>query len=70
MTMSRNAINCVGQVNTDSLLGADNIAPATPIRHGAPFRLMGLGIFTAFERSRELRRRIKFAAQAQSARLG
>jgi len=68
--MSRNAFNFVGHVNTVSLLGSDNTAPATPISHGAPFRLMGLGIFTAFERSRELRRRIKFAAQAQSARLG
>ena len=70
MIMSRKAINFVGKVNSDSLLGADNIAPATPILHGAPFRLMGLGIFTAFERSRELRRGIKFAAQTQSARLG
>jgi hypothetical protein len=36
----------------------------------APSRTDGFGFLAAFVRSRELRRRIKFAAQTQALRLG
>jgi hypothetical protein len=68
--MSRNGLNSTLLSGNVSMLGDDAIglvAPASPV---APSQPPGLGILAAFVRSRELRRRIKFAAQAQSPPLG
>jgi hypothetical protein len=70
MTMSRNGLNPSLLSSNVSMLGDEAIglvAPASPV---VPSQPLGLGILAAFVRSRELRRRIKFAAQAQSPRLG
>jgi hypothetical protein len=68
--MSRNGLNPSLLSSNGSILGDDAIGLVAPARPVAPSQPLGLGIFTAFVRSRELRRRIKFAAQAQSPRLG
>jgi hypothetical protein len=68
--MSRNGLNPSLLSGNVSMLGYDAIGLVTPARPVAPSQPLGLGILAAFVRSRELRRRIKFAAQAQSARLG
>ena len=68
--MSRNALNASLLSSNGSMLGDDAnglIAPARPVADSRP---LGLGILAAFVRSRELRRRIKFAAQSQAPRLG
>ena len=70
MTMYHNGINVSPFTSNDSMLGAEAIAPATHARPATTSRPLGFSILAAFVRSRELRRRIKFAAQAQSARLG
>jgi hypothetical protein len=69
MTMYHNGINVSPLSSNDLMLGAKSIAPATHARLATTPRPLGFGILAAFVRSRELRRRIKFAAQAQSARL-
>jgi len=68
--MSRNGLNPSLLSCNGSMLGDDSIGLITPDRPVAPSQPLGLGILAAFVRSRELRRRIKFAAQAQSPRLG
>jgi hypothetical protein len=70
MTMYQNGINVSPLSSNGSMLGTGAIAPAAHARLATPSRPLGFGILAAFVRSRELRRRIKFAAQAQSARLG
>jgi hypothetical protein len=70
MTMSRNGLNPSLLSSNVSMLGDDAIGLVTPDRPAAPSQTLGFGILAAFVRSRELRRRIKFAAQAQSPRLG
>ena len=70
MTMSRDGLNLSVVSSNVSVLGDDAIGLVTPARPVAPSQPLGIGILGAFIRSRELRRRIKFAAQAQSARLG
>jgi len=70
MIMSRNGLNPSLLSSIGSMLGDDSIGLITPDRPVAPSQPLGLGILAAFVRSRELRRRIKFAAQAQSPRLG
>jgi hypothetical protein len=70
MIMSRNGVNPSLLSSNGSMLGDDSIGLITPDRPVAPSQPLGLGILAAFVRSRELRRRIKFAAQAQSPRLG
>ena len=68
--MPRNGLNLGLPAGNMSLLDADAIAPAAPVRPVSQSRNLGMGIFAAFVRSRELRRRIKFAAQSQATRLG
>jgi hypothetical protein len=58
----------LGQLANDVPM-LDANAPAVQTRPVAPSRILGLGLLAAFMRSRELRQRIKFAAQAQSSRL-
>jgi hypothetical protein len=70
MIMFRNGINPSLLSSNGSMLGDDSIGLIAPARPVAPSQPLGLGILAAFVRSRELRRRIKFAAQAQSPRLG
>jgi hypothetical protein len=70
MIMSRNGLNPSLLSSNGSMLGDDSIGLIAPARPAAPSQPLGLGILAAFVRSRELRRRIKFAAQAQSPRLG
>jgi len=70
MIMSRNGLNPSLLSSNGSMLSDDSIGLITPDRPVAPSQPLGLGILAAFVRSRELRRRIKFAAQAQSPRLG
>ena len=68
--MSRNGLNPSLVSSNGSMIGDDAIglvAPARPVAFSQP---LGLGILAAFVRSRELRRRIKFAAQTQAPRLG
>ena len=68
--MSRNGLDASLLSSNVSMLADDAIgliAPAPPVAPSQPF---GLGILAAFVRSRELRRRIKFAAQSQAPRLG
>lgn len=68
--MSRNGLNPSLLSSNGSKLGDDSIGLIAPARPVASSQPLGLGILAAFVRSRELRRRIKFAAQAQSPRLG
>jgi len=68
--MSRNGLNLSLLSGHLSTLGDDAIGLVAPARPVAPSQPLGLGILAAFVRSRELRRRIKFAAQAKSPRLG
>ena len=68
--MSRDGLNFSILSSNGSMLGDDAIGRITPARPVAPSQPLGFGILAAFVRSRELRRRIKFAAQAQSTRLG
>jgi hypothetical protein len=68
--MSRDGLDLSILSSNGSMLGYDAIGLVTPARPAAPSQPLGIGILAAFVRSRELRRRIKFAAQAQSARLG
>jgi hypothetical protein len=70
MIMSRNGLNPSLLSSNGSMLADDAIGLIAPARPVAPSRPFGLGILAAFVRSRELRRRIKFAAQAQAPRLG
>jgi hypothetical protein len=70
MTMSRNGLNPSLVSNNGSMLGDDATGLVAPARPVAPSRPLALGILAAFVRSRELRRRIKFAAQTQAPRLG
>jgi hypothetical protein len=70
MTMFRNGLNHSLLSSNVSMLGDDAIGLVGRARQIAPSQPLGLGILAAFVRSRELRRRIKFAAQAQSPRLG
>lgn len=68
--MSRDGVNFSILSCNGSVLGDDAIGLVTNARPAPPSQSLGFGILAAFVRSRELRRRIKFAAQAQSARLG
>jgi hypothetical protein len=68
--MSRNGLNPSLVSSNGSMIGDDAIGLVAPARPVAPSQPLGLGIFAAFVRSRELRRRIKFAAQTQAPRLG
>jgi len=70
MTMSRNSLNPSLLSSNASMLADDAIGLVAPALQAAPSQPLGFGILAAFVRSRELRRRIKFAAQAQSPRLG
>jgi len=54
----------------DPKLEGDAMALAGPDHQVAQSKSLGLGILAAFVRSRELRRRIKFAAQVQAHRFG
>ena len=68
--MSRDGLILSTLASNGSMLGDDAIGLVTNARPTATSQSLGFGILAAFVRSRELRRRIKFAAQAQSARLG
>ena len=68
--MSRNGLNASLLSSNSSMLADDAIGLIAPIPPVAPSQPFGLGILAAFVRSRELRRRIKFAAQSQAPRLG
>ena len=68
--MSLNGLNPSLLSNNGSMLADDAVGLVAPARPVAPSRPLGIGILAAFVRSRELRRRIKFAAQAQAPRLG
>ena len=68
--MSRNGLNPSLLSSNGSMLADDAIGLIAPARPVAPSQPFGLGILAAFVRSRELRRRIKFAAQTKSPRLG
>jgi len=68
--MSRNGLNLSVVSSNGSMLGDNAIGRVTPARPAAPSQPLVFGLLAAFVRSRELRRRIKFAAQAQSPRLG
>jgi hypothetical protein len=68
--MSRNGLNPSLISSNGSMIGDDAIGLVAPARPVAPSQPLGLGILSAFVRSRELRRRIKFAAQTQAPRLG
>jgi hypothetical protein len=70
MIMSLNGLNPSLLSNNGSMLADDAVGLVAPARPVAPSRPLGLSILAAFVRSRELRRRIKFAAQAQAPRLG
>jgi hypothetical protein len=70
MIMFRKGLNPSLLSSNGSMLADDAIGLIAPARPVAPSQPLGLGILAAFVRSRELRRRIKFAAQAQSPRLG
>jgi hypothetical protein len=70
ITMSRNGLNPSLLSSNSSMLADDAIGLIAPARPVAPSQPFGLGILAAFVRSRELRRRIKFAAQSQAPRLG
>ena len=68
--MSRDGLNLSILSSNGSMLDDDAIGLRSNARPAAPSQPLGFGILAAFVRSRELRRRIKFAAQAQSPRLG
>ncbi len=70
MSMSRDSLNLPILSSNGSMLGDHAIGLVAPARPVAPSQPLGLGILAAFARSSELRRRIKFASQAQSPRLG
>lgn len=68
MTLSRNGLNHGLLGSTVPIMETDAMVMADPGRPVAPSPILGLGFLAAFVRSRELRQRIKFAAQAH--RLG
>lgn len=68
MTFSRNGLNHGLLGSAAPILETDAMVLADPGRPVAPSPILGLGILAPFVRSRELRQRIRFAAQAH--RLG
>jgi len=70
MTMTRNGLDLGLRGSAVPKLESTGLALAGQALEIAASRTDGLGFLAAFMRSRELRRRIKFAAQTQAHRLG
>jgi len=70
MTMTRNGLNLGLRGSAVPKLESTGLALAGQALEITASRTDGLGFLAAFVRSRELRRRIKFAAQTQAHRLG
>ncbi len=68
MSLSRNGLDHGLLGSAAPILETDARVLADPRRLVAPSPILGLGIWAVFVRSRELRQRIRFAAQAH--RLG
>ncbi len=70
MTMTLNGLNLGLLGSAAPKLEGNRWALASQTLQVVPSRMDGFGILAAFIRSRELRRRIKSAAQTQAHRLG